>query len=255
MEKDRAFRLAQLLVSKTIGNPFFLIRYLKRLYDEEVLRFDGEAGTWVYNEEKAATMEVAENAAQLMTLELKQLDPKVPPFYPMELFFPFIHFVSFVNRCSWVLALQANSPRRTWRRQKTPPRRRSAISCNGPWIARSSTSSDHRFTRYAHLLCILLKRAFFFFLKNQFCHDHVRSAAYSLLSEQQRQEYHLKIAHLMRASFTAEGLVERIFDYVEHLKWYTCFYIDNFLLIKFILLVETLSSRMQTNFNKSPNSL
>lgn len=87
MEKDRAFRLAQLLVSKTIGNPFFLIRYLKRLYDEEVLRFDGEAGTWVYNEEKAATMEVAENAAQLMTLELKQLDPKVPPFYPMELFF------------------------------------------------------------------------------------------------------------------------------------------------------------------------
>lgn len=80
-------RLADILMSKTLGNPFFLIHYLKRLYDEELLKFDPVSGLWVCNVEQVASKELAENAAALMTDVLARLDPQVRP---LSLFYWFV---------------------------------------------------------------------------------------------------------------------------------------------------------------------
>jgi predicted ATPase len=77
MRKDDAEKLADAILPKTLGNPFFAIHYLKRLYDDRVLHFDCEAGVWVCDAETVATMDLAENAAQLMIGTLQKLDPEV----------------------------------------------------------------------------------------------------------------------------------------------------------------------------------
>ena len=70
-------QLADILVTKTLGNPFFLIHYLKSLYDDEVLHFDATTGNWVCCPMQVASKELADNAAQLMTLTLSKLSPEV----------------------------------------------------------------------------------------------------------------------------------------------------------------------------------
>lgn len=77
MEKALALRLAEIVLQKTLGNPFFVIHYLKHLYDTLILSFDPAAGAWTCNVDQVASMELADNAAQLMITQFKRIDPKV----------------------------------------------------------------------------------------------------------------------------------------------------------------------------------
>lgn len=64
-------------MQKTLGNPFFLNRYIKALYEENLLHFDWRLGKWTYDTASIASSVLAENAAQLMTESLRKLDPLV----------------------------------------------------------------------------------------------------------------------------------------------------------------------------------
>ena len=43
---ERAKPLAQLVLSKTAGNPFFVNQFLRVLYEEQLLSFDAGQGLW-----------------------------------------------------------------------------------------------------------------------------------------------------------------------------------------------------------------
>ena len=77
MERDLALRLAAILLQKTLGNPFFLIHYLKHMYDTNVLRFDPNKGVWTCNVDQVSAMALAENAAELMIAAFQRMDPEV----------------------------------------------------------------------------------------------------------------------------------------------------------------------------------
>ena len=76
MPHAAAMPLADDLLTKTLGNPFFLLHYLRRLYDAELLRFDYEVGHWTYRRSEAESVGMAANAAQCMTAGLARFDAR-----------------------------------------------------------------------------------------------------------------------------------------------------------------------------------
>ncbi|SMF17223.1 AAA family ATPase [Pseudobacteriovorax antillogorgiicola] len=68
-------RLADLLMTKTHGNPFFITQLFKSLYQDHLISFDFTSGRWVWNFEEIAKVDITENVVQLMTDEIKKLGP------------------------------------------------------------------------------------------------------------------------------------------------------------------------------------
>ena len=65
--------LAQLLLAKTNGNPFFINEFLKSLYTEQLLTFDPHQGCWHWNVEQIQEREITDNVVELMANRLSGL--------------------------------------------------------------------------------------------------------------------------------------------------------------------------------------
>lgn len=65
--------LAQLIVDKTAGNPYFVREFFKALYVENLLRLDGRAWTWDHDAIRARG--ITDNVVALITSRLKSLAP------------------------------------------------------------------------------------------------------------------------------------------------------------------------------------
>lgn len=72
-----AHRLARVLHTKTLGNPLFLNRYLKALYEDQLLFFDWRIGEWTFDERRIVSATLADNAAQLLASSLARLEDRV----------------------------------------------------------------------------------------------------------------------------------------------------------------------------------
>jgi predicted ATPase/signal transduction histidine kinase len=68
--------LARLVHTKTGGNPFFVIQFLKGLEREGHLRFDPGRARWVYRLETIADAPLADNVIELMTRQIERLPAK-----------------------------------------------------------------------------------------------------------------------------------------------------------------------------------
>jgi len=65
--------LAQLCTSKTAGNPFFLVQFLRQLYEQGQLRYAHEEGRWLWDLEAIKRLGITDNVVDLMLDQLRQL--------------------------------------------------------------------------------------------------------------------------------------------------------------------------------------
>ncbi|MGJ7512295.1 ATP-binding protein [Variovorax sp. GT1P44] len=68
-------QLAELLIERTGGNPFFVLQLLTALADEQLLSFDGAASCWRWEIEKIRQLGLTQNVAELMADKLTRLAP------------------------------------------------------------------------------------------------------------------------------------------------------------------------------------
>lgn len=66
--------LAELVMEKTGGNPFFLNEFLKSLYLEELIVFDNLSGRWRWDMERIRSHAMTDNVVALMAKRVQQLD-------------------------------------------------------------------------------------------------------------------------------------------------------------------------------------
>ncbi|ALG67285.1 AAA family ATPase [Beggiatoa leptomitoformis] len=67
--------LAELLLEKTGGNPFFLGEFIKTLYTESLLQFDCQKRAWVWDLTQIQARNITDNVVELMGNKVKQLQP------------------------------------------------------------------------------------------------------------------------------------------------------------------------------------
>ena len=66
--------LAELVLVKTQGNPFFINQFLRSLYKEQLLSFDHNQGSWHWNLEQIQAQDITDNVVEFMALKIQKLE-------------------------------------------------------------------------------------------------------------------------------------------------------------------------------------
>jgi predicted ATPase/tRNA A-37 threonylcarbamoyl transferase component Bud32 len=198
--------LAELVLSKTEGNPFFINQFLKSLYQEGVLKFTPPNppevwGGWQWDIAQARAMAVADNVVEFMANKLQKLEEKTQQVLKLAACIgnqfdlatlAIVHEKSVIETATDL-----------WKSLQ-----------EGLILPLSNTYKFFQSQEITDALNIDSLSVSYKFL-----HDRVQQAAYSLISDADKQSTHLKIGQLFLENTTSVGREEKIFDIVNQLNF------------------------------------
>jgi predicted ATPase/tRNA A-37 threonylcarbamoyl transferase component Bud32 len=179
--------LAELVVHKTGGNPFFAYEFLKTLHAENLITFDFERHGWHWDISNIEAKGITDNVVELMIGKLKKLPPVTQQV---------LRLAACVGADFDLNTLSIISEKSTSEVCKDL----TAAVQSGLILPTAELDEELLIQDY------------------KFLHDRVQQAAYSLIDEKHQQEIHLKIGRLLLKNFEKYELEERIFDIVNHLN-------------------------------------
>ncbi|QRK07689.1 AAA family ATPase [Archangium violaceum] len=167
--------LVELMQRKTAGNPLFVSRFLRYLHQSNLLRFDLERGTWVW--ELAGAEQVCEtgNVLELMLAILRQLPARTQD----------------VLKIAACLGNRVELP-----------------LLSGLMDMPVGDTAAALWSALQQGLLVPEGKAVY-----RFAHDRIQQAAYSLLPDEQKKRLHLEVGRRLRGSAERE-LDERLFETV-----------------------------------------
>jgi predicted ATPase/signal transduction histidine kinase len=197
LEPRRAEPLAELLLRKTAGNPFFVKRLLRFLHQSGLLVFDAEQGEWSWDPDRIAQVAVTENVIELLLPAIRRL-----PGLTLQLLKLAACFRDRVDL--WLLAAVAGKSV-----EETAGALWSALQegllvaeSQGPRFARAeSSASESSAARSATY---------------RFVHDRIQQAVYSLLSDEEKRHTHRQVGRRLLEEVSEHELNEWIFEVVDH---------------------------------------
>jgi PAS domain S-box-containing protein len=175
----RAETLARLVYDKTAGNPFFVIRFLQALAEEELLWFDHDARQWQLDARGIHAKGYTENVVDLMVGKLSRLPTETQGALRQ---LACLGNAAGVKALSAVLGLLPSQVQAVlWEAV-----RQELILC-----------TDHTYA---------------------FVHDRIHEAAYSMTPRAERAAAHVKIGWELAAQTSPQGHEEAIFEIVGQLN-------------------------------------
>ncbi|BAZ10500.1 multi-sensor signal transduction multi-kinase [Calothrix sp. NIES-4071] len=169
--------LTQMVFAKTKGNPFFVNQFLKYLYNEKAIQFNSETVRWEYELDKVQALSFTDDVVEFMAKELEKLP------LPTQ------------NLLKYAACISNEFDLKTLA------------------IINQESLEDVTAKLWDALLEGLI-------ISNQECHkfvhDRVQQAAYSLISEDEKQSTHLKIGNLLLQNTPIFQREEKIFELVKH---------------------------------------
>jgi serine/threonine protein kinase len=187
--------LAELIIGKTLGNPFFVNEFLKALHRDNLFNFDWYQGCWQWDIIKVEQRGISANVVELMISTLQKLP---------ELTQQTLQLAACIGNSfdlNTLAIVQEKSPQETFTRL-LPAIKQGVISPTSELRAVGSELID------APLLILNYK----------FRHDRIQQAAYSLIDEQHKKAVHLQIGRLLLQNTPTAQTAEKIFDIVGHLN-------------------------------------
>jgi PAS domain S-box-containing protein len=171
--------LAQLVLEKTAGNPFFVIQFLHALADEKLLTFDHQARQWRWSPDRIHAKGYTDNIVDLMVGKLSRLPaPTQQALQQLAC----LGNVAGTAALSTVLGMTRAQVRAVF------------------WDAIRQELVQRLEGAYG------------------FVHDRIHEAAYSLIPKAERAEAHLRIGRLLAAHTPAQEREEAIFEIVGQLN-------------------------------------
>ena len=185
--QESAQHLAELVMSKTAGNPFFVNQFLRNLYTENLITFNLQNHQWQWDINKIKEKNITDNVVELMTNRLKKLPDSTQHILQLA------------------ACIGANFNLSTL-----------AIVCEKS----EDVIFSNLVTAVQSELIVPLSELNSDLLVHEykFLHDRVQQAAYALIDECQKKAVHLQIGRLLWQSTDSETLAEKIFAIVDYLN-------------------------------------
>lgn len=191
--------LAELVMRKTNGNPFFVNQFLKTLYQENLLTFSvsqaGSQGRWQWDIAHIEAMDITDNVVELMIRKLKKFPANTQQVLRLA--------ACVGNRfaLTTLAIVHETSAAETFQDLM------GAIQ-EGLVIPLSELETTDKEILTSQLLILNFK----------FLHDRVQQAAYALIDDDQKKAVHLRIGRLLLENLNPQERSERVFEVVDHLN-------------------------------------
>ncbi|MEG4531701.1 AAA family ATPase [Microcoleus sp. D2_18a_D3] len=194
----RVNSLAELVLFKTGGNPFFINEFLKSVYTEGLLHFDSLVFSWEWDLDQIQARGFTDNVVELMAGKIQQLSEKTQE----------------TLKIAACIGNQFELKTLASIRQKSV-----------------TETADDLYAAVAENLVVLLgnmgdveleiagKLPSSQSVEYKFVHDRIQQAAYSLIDEQDKPIVHKQIGQLLLQNTPLDKRDEKIFDIVNQLNF------------------------------------
>ncbi|MBD2185538.1 AAA family ATPase [Aerosakkonema funiforme] len=184
---ERVKPLAELVMRKTGGNPFFVNQFLKTLHAERLIEFNFQSYAWKWDIARIDSQNITDNVVELMIGKLK----KLPSSTQQILYLASCVGASFdLNTIS--------------------------IVCEK---SKEVVFSDLIVAVQSGLILPISELDANLLIQDyKFLHDRVQQAAYALIDQSQKKVVHLQIGRLLLQNTAAANLSDKVFEIVDHLN-------------------------------------
>ncbi|MGB7891057.1 MAG: AAA family ATPase, partial [Microcoleus sp.] len=184
---DTVRSLAQVVLRKTEGNPFFVGEFLKLLYGENLLTFDAQQLSWQWNLAEIEAQNITDNVVELLLRQLQKLPEATQQ----------ILSIAACTGAEFDLETLAiiceKSPKAIFQ---------DLLEAIQAGLIQPLSDLDED----------LLVQEY------KFSHDRVQQAAYALIDESQKQVVHLQIGRNLLEKTSPEQRSDRLFEIIDHLN-------------------------------------
>lgn len=196
LDYSRLKPLAELVLNKTNGNPFFLTQLLKSLHQEGLLSFDFSKRIWHWDIERLQAVGITDNVVDLMISQIQKLSEETQNI--LKLAACIGNEFNLEMLCIVDEKSVFDTVNQLWEAVQEgliiPENNLGTIPV---------TDNESGETLY------------------KFLHDRVQQAAYSLIPDSQKQAVHLKIGQLLLKNTPPNEREEKIFEIVNQLNFST----------------------------------
>ncbi|MEH2233070.1 MAG: AAA family ATPase [Nostoc sp.] len=200
--------LAELVFTKTQGNPFFLTQLLKSLYQDNLLSFDFERGFWQWNIEFIQGVNITDNVVELMVSQIQKLSEKTQNVLKFAACIGdkfTLDMLAMINKTS-----QSETAADLWEALQSGLVLPLNNSYKTPLVFDSEEmETENRRSPITHHPSPITYK---------FLHDRVQQASYSLIPDDQKKQTHLKIGELLLIHTSETDIEENIFEIVNQLN-------------------------------------
>ncbi|MBD2741929.1 AAA family ATPase [Coleofasciculus sp. FACHB-1120] len=184
---DTVCPLAELVLRKTEGNPFFVSEFLRRLHSENLLTFYAEGLSWQWNIAQIQAQDITDNVVELMLHKLNKLPENTQQ----------------ILRLAACIGAEFNLDTLS-------------IVCEK---SHKTVFQDLLTAIQVGLIQPLSELDENLLIQEyKFLHDRVQQASYILIDESQKQIVHLQIGRNLLGKTLPERLSDRLFEIVDHLN-------------------------------------
>ncbi|OWY64091.1 serine/threonine protein kinase [cyanobacterium TDX16] len=185
---DTVRSLAQLVLRKTEGNPFFVSEFLRMLYGGNLLTFDAKQLNWQWDIAQIEAQDITDNVVELLLLQLKSLPEETRQ----------------ILRLAACVGAEFDLDTLAIACEKSLP----AISLD--LLAAIHAGLIQPLSELDENLLVQ---------EYKFLHDRVQQAAYALIDESQKQVVHLQIGRNLLEKTSLQQRSKRLFEIVDHLNY------------------------------------
>jgi len=203
--------LAELVINKTQGNPFFLNQLLQSLHQANLLSFDRNKRCWQWDIEEIKSIEITDNVIHLMVSKIERLEENTQKVLKTAACIGNrfnLEILSVVNTKSQVdIARDLLS---AIQEGLILPLSESYII---PLLLTKEEIAEETSDNFSSAVPKYLE-----LIQYKFLHDRVQQAAYELIPEDEKKAVHLQVGRLLLKNTREDLLEENLFEIVNQLN-------------------------------------
>ncbi|MEA5553438.1 AAA family ATPase [Anabaena cylindrica UHCC 0172] len=208
---EKSQPLAELITSKTNGNPFFLNQLLQSLYREKFLLFDNNKKCWYWEIDYIKKVGITDNVVDLMVKKIENLNHDTQNVLKLAA------CIGNQFNLDILSVVTGKSPTATAHILQIAIREGLILSLSAEYKIPMLSSQEEIYINNSEISDDFLLQVSNS-IQYKFLHDRVQQAAYILIPEEEKQAVHLQVGRLMLKNIQVDELEKNIFEIVNQLN-------------------------------------